>query len=205
MQRSDQADELREIHRLEYSKPAPPFVGLPALIERLATPLFIGVALLYLVSFNGKWRIGLDSANYRGLADSIANGRGYHFGDWAGQNIYPGFPLLLAGLQKLFGASALAPCIVMLIFSVLTMIVTYRLIRLHYPKWIAVTITFGVAINSWFLQQTSELMTDIPFLLGVVTSLYGWDLLRTSRARLQRPTRAIALLICGLALAASMR
>jgi hypothetical protein len=108
-------------------------------------------------------------------------------------------------MQKLFGKSPLVPCLVMLIFSVLTMMVTYRLIRLHYPKWIATTITFGVAINSWFLQQTSELMTDVPFLLGVVTALYGWDLLRARRAESRRSARAIALLVCGLILAASMR
>ncbi|CAN5637189.1 hypothetical protein BH09PLA1_BH09PLA1_17770 [soil metagenome] len=209
MQRSDHAEKLREIHRFDDSiavpQPSLPTNRLTTLIERLAAPLFIFVAIAYLVSFNGKWRIGLDSANYRGLADSIASGRGYVFGDWAGQNIYPGFPLLLAGLQKLFGAGTLAPCIVMLIFSALTMLVTYRLIRLHYPKWIAVTITFGVAVNSWFLQQTSELMTDVPFLLGVVTSLYGWDLLRATRENSGRPIRAIALLICGLLLSASMR
>src|SRR4051812_35865801 len=107
---------------------------IAALIERFATPLFVLVALLYLISFNGRWRIGLDSANYRGLANSLATGGGYHFGDWAGRNIYPGFPLLLAGLQRAFGTSAVAPCIVLLIMSMLTMVVTYRLIRLHYPK-----------------------------------------------------------------------
>src|SRR5829696_6920705 len=113
MQRSDQAEELREVHRLDHSLTAPPARGLPALIERMARPLFMFIALLYLVSFNGKWRIGLDSANYRGLADAIASGRGYHFGDWAGHNIYPGFPLLLAGLQKVFGTNPLAPLIVL--------------------------------------------------------------------------------------------
>jgi len=202
MHRSEQVDERHEVQRLDYPNTAPASVGIPALIERLATPLFIAVGLVYLVSFNGKWRVGLDSANYSGLADGIASGRGYHFGEWAGNNIYLGFPMMLAGLQRLFGKGTVAPCIVLLIFSILTMIVTYRLIRMHYPKWVAVTITFGVATNSWFLQQTSEIMTDVPFLLGVVTSLYGWDLLRVSRAKLQNPARAIVLLICGLFLAA---
>ena len=77
--------------------------------SRNAKWLFIAVALLYLISFNGEWRIGLDTANYRGLADGIATGRGYTFGEWAPHNIYPGFPLLLAALQMVFGKTAIAP------------------------------------------------------------------------------------------------
>src|SRR4051812_31867742 len=115
------------------------------LIESCTIPLFLFAAFLFAISFNGKWRLGLDSANYRGLADSIASGRGYVFGDWAGKNIYPGYPLLLAGLQKVFGRSDFAPVsalMVMMLMAGLTLLVTYRLIRLHYPKWVAVTVTF---------------------------------------------------------------
>jgi hypothetical protein len=89
MQRSNPANELREVQQLNYpnlTRSATPHT-LPALIERMSTWLFVGVALLYLISFNGQWRIGLDSANYRGLADSIVSGRGYVFGEWAGKNI----------------------------------------------------------------------------------------------------------------------
>src|SRR5687767_3257904 len=167
MHRADQAEKLREIERLDESVSpleSKRHATVPELIERFAFPLFVFVAILYLVSFNGQWRIGLDTANYRGLADSIANGRGYVFGEWAGKNIYPGLPLLLAGFEIVVGKSVVPPLLCMLIFSIVTLIITYRLIRLHYEKWIAVTVTIGVATNSWYLQQTSELMTDIPFL-----------------------------------------
>lgn len=180
--------------------------AITELIERHATALFVVIGLLYLVCFNGQWRIGLDSANYRGLADGLASGRGYTFGEWAPRNVYPGYPLLLAGLQKAFGKSAVAPCVAMLVMSALTLVITYRLIRLHYPKWIAVTVTCGVATNSWFLQQSSELMTDVPFLLGVVTALYGWELLKRD-VTVERRWRVgpIVLLLLGLGFAAVMR
>src|SRR3954470_17973127 len=175
---------------------------LTQFVARSSKFLWLYVALLYLVSFNGQWRIGLDSANYRGLANSLASGRGYAFGEWAPHNVYPGFPVLLASLQKLFGTGALAPCLAMLGMSVLTLLVTYRLVRLHFPKWVAVTVTFGLATNSWYLQQTSELMTDVPFLLGVVTALYGWDLLRLREGP---RGRSIAILAVGLTIAATTR
>jgi hypothetical protein len=186
----------------ESAVPGDGFNRITRLIARCDKILWLYIALLYLICFNGQWRIGLDSANYRGLADSIAGGRGYTFGEWAPHNVYPGFPLLLAALQKAFGSGALAPCMSMLVMSAMTMVVTYRLIRLHYPKWIAVTVTFGLATNSWYLQQSSELMTDVPFLLGVVTGLYGWDLLQ----RREGPrARAIAILCIGLIIAATTR
>jgi hypothetical protein len=172
-------------------------------INRHARAMFVLVTLLYLISFNGQWRVGLDSSNYRGLGDSIASGRGYTFGEWAPKNIYPGLPLLFAGLQSAFGRSAVAPCVAMLAISTLTMFVTYRLIRLHYAKWFAVTVTCGLATNHWYLQQTSELMTDVPFLLGVVTALYGWD--RLFRAERAGTWLSAGLLLIGLAIAASMR
>jgi hypothetical protein len=184
------------------SFPSDNFNRITQLIARCSKFLWLYVALLYLISFNGQWRIGLDSANYRGLAHGLATGRGYSFGEWAPRNVYPGFPLLLAGLEKLFGSTAVAPCLAMLGMSVLTLLITYRLMRLHYPRWVAVTVTFGLATNSWYLQQTSELMTDVPFLLGVVAALYGWDLLRLRQGS---RIRSIAILLIGLTIAATTR
>jgi 4-amino-4-deoxy-L-arabinose transferase-like glycosyltransferase len=205
MSASSVGGELTATPSLVPIDPAVPpddFNRITRLIARASKLLWIYLALLYLISFNGQWRIGLDSANYRGLGHSLATGRGYSFGDWAPHNVYPGFPLLLAALEKLFGSSAIAPCIAMLAVSILTIVLTYRLIRLHYPKWIAVTVSFGLATNSWYLQQTSELMTDVPFLLGVVAALYGWDLLRLGKGS---RIRSMAILVVGLAIAATTR
>jgi energy-coupling factor transporter transmembrane protein EcfT len=185
--------------------------------------LFFGfLAVLFLVSFNGQWRIGHDSAIYRGLAANIVAGKGYVFGEWASRQAYPGLPYLLAGIQKICGVEveALRPhgamamvgrridttvsTLVMLAMALLTLIVTYRLIRMHYPQWVAVCITFGLGINSWFLELSNSLLTDVPFLLGLVTALYGWELMkRAENAR--QGAAALALIVPGLALAGTMR
>src|SRR5262249_9427634 len=153
---------------------------------------------------------------------SIAQGKGYSFGDWARKTVYPGLPYALAGVEKVFGPAKPTPGIaeqqrlvgpspatgawglMIPATAALTPIVTYRLLRLHYATWVATTITCGVGTNSIFLQHAHELLTDVPFLLGVVTSLYGWDLLKRATTTRTR-TGALAIAAVGIVLAATMR
>src|SRR5688572_30739824 len=191
-------------------------------IARYRYYFFAFLAVLYLVSCNGQWRIGHDSSIYGGLAANIAAGKGYVFGEWASRQAYPGLPYLLAGIQKICGTDvnalrqggALAfvgprldtniSILAILAMALLTLVLTYRLIRMHYPTWVAVCITFGLGINSWFLQLAHSLLTDVPFLLGVVMALYGWELLKRAQTNGQGAA-ALALVVPGLALAGSMR
>ena len=66
------------------------------------------------------------------------------------------------------------PTGVIVFFFLLTLVFTYRLIRMHYPQWVAVCITFGLGINAWFLQLSNSLLTDVPFLLGLVMAVVAW-------------------------------
>ena len=185
--------------------------------------LFFGfLAVLFLVSFNGQWRVGHDSAIYRGLAANIAGGKGYTFGEWAPRQAYPGLPYLLAGVQTLCGVdvAALRPhgalemvgprldttvsILVLHAMALATLVLTYALVRMHYPQWVAVCITFGLGINSWFLELSNSLLTDVPFLLGLVAALYGWELLKRAEGA-RRGAIALALIIPGLVLAGTMR
>lgn len=185
----------------------PKIPWLTNLLVRYRRILMALCVLFYLLSFNGRWRIGLDSSIYRGLARNIARGEGYHFGEFGAEHAYPGLPLLLAGVNKLVGDNPFRPALaqfLIVIMALLTIWVTYRLIQLHYPEWMAVTVACGLAINGRFLELSNELLTDVPFLLGLMSSLYGWELLRAARAPGQR-TRALTLLTAGLLLAAVMR
>jgi 4-amino-4-deoxy-L-arabinose transferase-like glycosyltransferase len=169
--------------------------------------LFACSLIPLLISFNGRWRMGLDSSIYRGLAQSIAAGNGYHFGEFGSHQIYPGLPVILAGFDKLFGENIyrpLGPLIFTMLCSLLTLILVYRLIQRHYPKWMAVSVTCCVACNSWFVNLSNEVLTDIPFLMGLVASLLGWDLLQAAQDKKSR-WKSAALMIAGLALAALMR
>jgi hypothetical protein len=167
--------------------------------------IFAFAALMYLLAFNGEWRVGRDSSFYRGLAHSLATGHGYHFGEFGSRQIYPGLPVLLAGLEKVFGGRDLPPILLIHLFSLGCLIATYKLLRLRFPQWVAVAVTACAAINSWYLELTNEVRDDVPFLFAMMLALYGWERLRIAVEEKRARVAPIVILLIGLALAAVMR
>jgi hypothetical protein len=197
--------------------------AVTGLIVRYRHWFFGFLALLLLASYNGQWRIGLDSSIYRGLAANLAAGNGFVFGKWATNQVYPGLPVMLAAVNQFFNApidatqtnnsafefvawrmdTAVAIGLILLM-GVATIVLSYKLIRLHYPQWMAICVAFGVGTNAWFLELSNEILTDIPFLFGVVAALYGWEMLKRAETRKQAAGAMLAL-APGLVIAASTR
>ena len=168
--------------------------------------VFVCIVLLYVAGFNGIWRVNVDSALYRGLGHSMATGGGYTFAGMHHEHAFFGLPLMLAICERLFGVTPVPPQILITLMGVATLWFTDRLVRLRFPLWMATLVTIGMALNFRFYRQSQELMTDVPFVLGVVASLYGLDLLRLTPWRERGPAiRAAALFIAGLGLAAATR
>jgi hypothetical protein len=166
---------------------------------------FAGLIVLMIAQFNGQWRVGLDSSIYRGVADNLAAGKGYTFAGRPQTQIYPGLPFLLAGMQKLFHTQSLLPPLILFnALAALTLVAVYQLIKLRYPLWIAVVVVCGVGLNSRFLQQAQEIMSDGPFLCAVVWAMLGWEWLGTEQTRGRR-LGTVALLLFCLLMAAAMR
>lgn len=181
---------------------------LDALVRHKAWAFGI-VGSIYLLCFNGFWRVGLDSALYRCLARSIVEGRGYTVAGEPHHHAFPGMPLLLAGIQRVFGDTALPAVIAINAMAFAMLVFIYRLVALRFPAWVAVVVTIGVALNFRVVRQSQELMTDIPFALGVVMAFYGLDRLRLVARGGPLFCRTSLLpaitMIGGLALAAIMR
>jgi hypothetical protein len=176
-------------------------------VARYRWPIFALISLLYIASFNGQWRVGRDSALYRAVARNLADGHGFTFNGKRERHAYPGLPLLLAGVNKIFGDDPLRPIpalLLMIACALAILVVVYRLVLVHFPRWMAVMVTCGLAINWRFLQQTHELMTDLPFTLGVCLALLGFERLRLSKG-IRSAAWGIALSSAGLGLAAVMR
>jgi hypothetical protein len=140
--------------------------------------LFIFTVACILLGFNGQWIVERDTAMYRGLGHTLATGQGYTFGEFASHVIYPGLPLILAGLEITFGETALPAILLMNLMALGILVITYRLVRLYFSEWIAVAVTVGVGVNARLVQSAQEIMTDVPFLLGVMLFLYGWERLK---------------------------
>ena len=177
-------------------------------IVKLRWPIFALVGFILIAGHGGYWRIGRDSALYRSVADNLASGRGYTFRGQRERHVYPGLPYLLAGVDKVFGRQdqmqPRAALLTMLVVSLLTLVVVYHLVRSYFPPWIAVAATTGVGINHEFLQQTHELLTDLPFLLGVCTTLLGIARLPKAKTNAHKALFA-ALILIGAIITVAMR
>jgi hypothetical protein len=196
------------------NSPSPPLVeelqdnSFLRFLVRIRFVLFALLALALLASFNGQWRVGRDSALYCDVARNLAEGKGYTFRGEREHHVYPGLPLLLAATQKVFGPQdplhPTALLVLMMLMGAATLIVIYHLTLAYYPPWVAVCVTTGVGINKLFLEHSNELMTDVPFLLGVCLTLLG--LAKLSKAQSRRSMGvAIVLAVIGGLLALSMR
>jgi hypothetical protein len=166
---------------ISYQTPATPGrVGwsdwLLNLTDRFRLPVFIAILLIYLAGFSGQWRPEPDAALYLSVGRNLAEGNGYTYHGEPHLLAYPGLPWLWAlvfliapehamlaahGLMLLMGLAALALC--------------YRLFLLHAGRPMAVWMTLGLAISRLFYRYCFELRSDVPFLLGVLAFLAGFE------------------------------
>ncbi len=167
--------------------------------------LFLGaVVVLYLLGFNGRWRIEPDSALYLSIARNLAEGRGFRYLGQPNNLVYPGLPWLVAGTFELFGSAALWPAnLLMMLSGLATLGLVYRTFRLHAGRPVAVVVTLGTALTFTFYRYAYQIMTDMPFLLGVMAFFCGYEELLQSPPRTR--TSSWLLMISGLALALLMR
>ncbi|MEX1089714.1 MAG: glycosyltransferase family 39 protein, partial [Phycisphaeraceae bacterium] len=149
---------------------------LPFLVQRHRYLFLLLIALLWLPAFNGQWRIGPDSAFYATVARNLVEGRGYTHPLGNASFASPGLPYLLAGNFALFGAeSFFATVLLMWLMGVAILALTYHLLRIHGSGRAALAVTLLLAINSVFLAHALEVLTDIPFMLGVMLFLVGYE------------------------------
>jgi hypothetical protein len=143
--------------------------------------LLAAVVCIYLVGINGQWRMEPDSALYLSLARNIAAGRGYTYHDKPNAAAYPGLPYALSVVFRLFPGEHANPQnlvvenILMPLVGLATLGLTYRLLRLSVGRPTAVVVTCGVGLTRTFYRAAFALMTDMPFLLGVMAFLAGYE------------------------------
>jgi hypothetical protein len=138
--------------------------------------LFLGLAILYLLSFNGQWRMEPDSALYLTLGRNVADGLGYTYHGQPHRLAYPGVPWMFAGLFKVFGTGGVLPhLIVMPLLGAAALALCYRLFLLHTGRAVAVLVTLALGVSRTFYRYNFELLSEVPFLLGVLAFLVGWE------------------------------
>src|SRR5687768_2078575 len=76
-------------------------------VDRHRVKLFILMGLLYLAGFNGQWRPEPDSGLYLTIGRNLASGEGYTYHGHSHRLVFPGLPLIFAGLFRVFGTGTL--------------------------------------------------------------------------------------------------
>lgn len=149
---------------------------LPTILDRWRFFIFLAIAAAYLLGFNGQWLIEPDGGLYLNLARNLASGRGYTYGGIRHETVYPGLPVALAGLYQIFGSQfILAADVLIVLCALASLALVYRLILLAFDRPTAVLVTLGVAISHEFYQYSFEILTDMPFLMGVMAVLAGHE------------------------------
>lgn len=147
------------------------------LVVRWRWWIFLTLAIMQIAAFNGRWRIGRDGSLYRAVAHNLATGHGYTFRGQREKHVYPGLPRLLAAVEETVGPEdplrPVASLTIIALMGALTLVVVYHLVQMYYPLWIAVCVTTGVGVNRLFIEQSHDLMTDVPFMLGACLTLLG--------------------------------
>ena len=138
--------------------------------------LMAALAVVYALGFNGQWRMEPDSALYLTIGRNLAEGRGYTYHGQHHHLAYPGLPWLFAATFKVFGTGTLLPAhVIILLCGGLTLALTYRLFYLHAGRPTAVLMTVALGLSRTFYRYCFELLSDVPFLMGVMAFLVGYE------------------------------
>lgn len=152
---------------------------LLAWFDRHRMRLWALIALVYAAGFNGQWRIGPDSAIHVTLARSLAEGIGYTHPTGLEHTVHPGLAYLTAAAFKLFGVDQfIAIDAVLLLIAVAVMVTTFWVVRLRFDRPTAVVVVCMLAVNELFFRYSYQVLTDMPFLLGLMLGLLGLEFCR---------------------------
>lgn len=136
---------------------------------------------LFFININDHHDWGDDFAQYIQQTINIVNGveqgqSNYVFNNenqYFGPPTYTvGFPVLLAPVYFLFGNSIIAFSYYITLILVLTMILVFKLLNNYYQFTIALISTLLFAYNPWILRFKGEILSELPFTLFLILSIY---------------------------------
>ena len=143
-------------------------------VKRWHLVVAAAVVVVYLAGTTGRWWPTSDSALYLSLGRCLAAGEGYRYNGDPHNVATPGLPLVLAGLQKLFGEEAYwAPNVLMTLCGLAALWLVYRVtVRLSAP-WPALGVALATALSYGFYHTSHRILTDAPFAALFWGALYA--------------------------------
>lgn len=172
-------------------------------VVRLRWIWFGAIGLLFLLAFNGEWRITTDSALYRELGRNLANGYGYVYLGKPHDHVYPGLPWLLAWSRQIFGQDLVPALILNIALAIMALVLVYAMIKQSYPRWIAVAVVAITGLSYQLSLYSATVLNDVPFFFAVCVALYAQAHIRGSRGK--STAGWIGLMLIGVVAAAILR
>jgi len=143
--------------------------------------LLLGIMLVfYLAAYNGQWHMGSpDSGLYLSLGRNLATGKGYTYQGQPHDLVYPGLPWALALVYRTFGSSHYIQAAdgLILLFGLGSLALTFWFVYLATDRATAVMVTLGVGFAHELFRYCFEILTDVPFLFGIMCVFVGYELL----------------------------
>lgn len=172
-------------------------------IVRLRWIWFGAIGFLFLLAFNGEWRITTDSALYRELGRNLANGHGYVYLGQPHDHVYPGLPWLLAWSRQIFGQDLVPALILNVTLAIISLVLVYAMLKQSYPRWIAMATVMITGLSYQLSLYSATVLNDVPFFFAVCVALYAQVHIRGSRGK--SAAGWIGLMLIGVGAAAILR
>lgn len=155
-------------------------------VDRRRKWVFAGLVLLYAVSFTGRWRVAPDSALAMSLGRSLSEGAGFVYHGRPHKWVEPGLPWAVAASFRAFGPESYPPLAVfVLACGVSALALAYQFFRHQVGRPGAVLLTALLAVTETFYRYCYQIVTDMPFFVGLVAALLAYE-------RLTQPVRDVS-------------
>jgi len=134
--------------------------------------LLLAAISIFILALNVDNQWAQDSHWYMSLAKNLASGEGYTLDRETPFAQYPpGFPLLLMSFLYLFKDIQISGLILVGMFSILTLLIIYKIGKLFSPLVGLLSVTLLMTHNL-FIFNTVSIMTEIPFMFFSLLGLY---------------------------------
>lgn len=145
-------------------------------VDRRRVWVFAGLFVLYSVSFTGRWRVAPDSALAMSLGRSLVEGAGFVYHGRPHKWVEPGLPWAVAASFRAFGSESYPPLAVfVLACGVAALALAYQFFRLQLGRPGAVLLTALLAVTETFYRYCYQIVTDMPFLVGLLAVLLAYE------------------------------
>ena len=130
-------------------------------------------SVIYLYTLDNYWKPVWDSAIYISLGKSIAAGNGYYYMELPHAKYPFILPLMLSSIIGLFGLNFLLMRLLIIIFAIASIYLTYLLFKKFTDEGIALSIMILTGFSYTLLHSSTWVLSEVPYMFFSLCTLYS--------------------------------